>query len=136
MNGWAVCALVVIGAPLLLLLRWVVSDWRRARRRQRFRARQQPDWSVAAIVARVEQQRADEAAVWPTEDPEVTDVLPAVPVNEQPTTVTPITRLPVRKRPYVERRPSPYPRQRTPLQAPDTEIMRQVLDGLRRFDER
>jgi hypothetical protein len=135
-NGWAVCALIVIGGPLLLLIRWVVSDWRQERRRQRFIAEQQPKWSVSAIVARVEQERADEAAAWPTGDPEVTEVLPVVLVDEQPVTVIPIPRLPVRKRPHVGPKPNPYPRQRTPLQPPDTEVMRQVLDGLRRLEER
>jgi hypothetical protein len=135
-NGWAVCALIVIGAPLLLLVRWVVSDWWRERRRQRFIAEQQPEWSVSAIVARVERERADEMAAWPTGDPEVTEVLPVVPVDEQPTAVIPILRLPARKRPDVGRKPSPYPRQRSPLEAPETEFMGRVLDGLRRLDER
>ncbi|MCU1685407.1 MAG: hypothetical protein JWQ81_6146 [Amycolatopsis sp.] len=119
MNGWAVCAVVVIGGPLLLLVHWAVSDWLRQRRQRRLIVHQQPDWSVSAIVARVEQERADEATAWPTGDPEVTEVLPMLPVDEQP---------------YVGRKPSPYPRQRMPLQPPDTEVIRQVLDGLKRLD--
>jgi hypothetical protein len=130
-NGWAVCALVVIGGPLLLLVRWVVSDWRRERRRRRFIAEQQPDWSVPAIMARVEQERAEEEAVT-----EQTDLLPRVPPHELRTEVLPTVVLPRRERRYSDRLPTPYHRRRMPLQPPAIDLMQQVLDGLRQLDHR
>jgi hypothetical protein len=69
-------ALAVIRVPIVVVARWLISDWRRARRRARFIAQQRPDWSVAAIVARIGQERADEAAAWPEDDPDATEVRP------------------------------------------------------------
>jgi hypothetical protein len=129
-NGWAVWALVVIGGPLLLLVRWVVSDWRRERRRQRFITEQQPDWSVSAIVARVDQERADEVAA-----AEQTDVLPRVPPDELPTEALPAVVLQRRRRRYIDRSPTPYSRQHAPLEPPAADLMQRVLGGLRKLDQ-
>ncbi|MCU1685204.1 MAG: hypothetical protein JWQ81_5943 [Amycolatopsis sp.] len=116
MNSWVTFALVVVGALILLVARWIVADWQRARRRQRFIAKQKPDWSVFAIVARVEQERADEVVVWPERDPDVIGAWPATSSEEPLAVVIPFPRSPARARQYVEVKPSPYPRTRTTSQ--------------------
>lgn len=113
MTGWAVYALMVIGGPTLLGLGWLVTDWKRERRRARLRANPHYDWSVAAIVARVQQERADEAATRPQKrhDAEwATDVLPEMDVDHRPTSPIPAVspaqprRYPVKPRPYLRYR--------------------------------
>jgi hypothetical protein len=71
-SGWAVYALMAIVGPMLLVVRWLVADSLQARKRARCLARQVNEaWSVAAILARVARERADEVAAWPQEDPDL-----------------------------------------------------------------
>ncbi|MEC3978157.1 hypothetical protein [Amycolatopsis sp. H20-H5] len=88
---------------------------------------------MAAIVARVEQERADTAVPWPTADPEITDVLPVIRTGDAPTEVLPPAPLPRRVRRYVQNPPTPYPR--APQSRPDNELMQRVLEGLRNLSD-
>lgn len=112
MTSWAIYALVVLVGPLALVARWFLADVRRGRSRARFLAQQGTDYSVAAIAARLDQERADQAVEWPVSDPDDTIVLPVIPTQEAnepdepetlPHNVCPfVPRLPARKRPYVD----------------------------------
>ena|GEM_PF-4510557 len=86
------------------------------------------DRSPASIIARVQHERAEEArAKAPTE------VLPAISPDDVPTVPFPAyVPLPRRRRPYVDRPPTPWPRKRFGKQ-PDQEVMQRILDGLKRL---
>ncbi|MFF0149134.1 hypothetical protein [Amycolatopsis sulphurea] len=127
MTVWALAAVVVAAVLAVLVVRCLAPG----RRRQRGVSRHGPDWSVEAIITRVEQERADEAAAWPTADPEATDVLPVISPDGLPTEVLPV--LPHRVRPYIKRSPRPWQRSPAPQQ-PDLELMQRVLDGLKRLE--
>lgn len=139
MNGWAIYALVVIAGPMLLIAWWLVADSLRARRQARFiAARQRPDWSVAAIQARVERERADEGVEWPEEDLDAkaaeppTEMLPANEPYDEPTDVIPMVTPGHRKRRYGDKSLSLWPRR--PLMArPDLELLARVREGLERM---
>jgi hypothetical protein len=137
-TGWAVYALVVIVGPMLLVIRWLVADSWRTRRQARCAARHATEaWSVAAIVARVERERAEQTVAWPEEDDRgedawPTDVLPKATPDDQPTEeIPPVQPPPARKRRYVQQ-PRPWPRH-PPLPRPDPELLRRIRDGLERW---
>lgn len=96
----------IVGGGLFLLSLGVLAV-ARLRETQR-RTTTSDGRSVAAIVARVERERAEEAfARAPTQ------VLPVISPDDVPTQPLPAyVPLPRRKRPYVDRRPTPWPRQR------------------------
>ena len=128
MSGWGVFALVVVGLPVVVLIRWFVADRLRARRRARYIARFKPDWSVDVIRNRVEQERAEERLTRAN-----TEVLPVISPDDVPTKVIPV--LPSRKRPYVDRPPTPWPRKPL-LNRPDPELMQRVLYGLHKLPDK
>lgn len=126
MNGWGLFALVVIAVLVVVVVVWFGTEYFSARTRRRFLA-QYADRSVAGIQARVEGEREQERVSRAD-----TEVLPVVPADEVPTEVLPaVSPLPRRKRPYVGRPPTPYPRK--PAQRPEVELMQRVLDGLKRL---
>jgi len=132
--SWAIYALMVLVGPLVLIARWLLADVRRGRTRARFLARQGTDYSVAAIAARVERERADSAVVWPEADPDDTVVLPVMmPADEPdgtealPDNVLPfVPRLPVRRRPYIDQ-------PRPPAVDPNFDLLQRLRDGLDRL---
>jgi hypothetical protein len=143
-SGWAVFALVVIAAPVALVGGWLVVDVLDGRSR----LRPGDERTVAAIVARVERERAHDAAAWPTIDPDTTETVPLLAVradstevlpvievdsgeepDDAPTNVIPLVRPALRKRRYVDRRPNPWPRQ-PPVISPDPDLLQRVRDGL------
>jgi hypothetical protein len=138
-NGWAVYALVVIVGPMLLVVRWLVADSWRTRQRARCAARHANQaWSVAAITARVERERAEDTVAWPQQDDDrdedawPTDVLARVTLDDQPTEqIRPAEPPPMPKRPHVDL-PYPWPRH-PPPQRPDPELLRRIRDGLERW---
>ena len=117
----------IVGAGLFLLSLGVFAV---ARLRVVPQHPDKPDeYSVAAIVARVTRERAAEAfARAPTE------LLPVISPDDVPTQPLPAyVPLPRRRRPYVERRPTPWPRQDLD-QRPEPELMQRVLDRLKRLE--
>jgi len=128
MTWWGVAALVVLAVPCVALVVWVVREQRSARRRRRFLERHK-ERSVAGIRERVTHEREVERIA--NAD---TQVLPAISPDNVPTQPLPAyIPLPQRKRPHVERRPTPWPRQRYANQ-PDKEVMQRILYGLKRLE--
>lgn len=128
MTFWGLFSLVVVAVPLVAVLVWVYREQESSRRRRRF-LRHYPQRSVAGIRERVKREREDERIA--NAD---TQVLPAIPPDDVPTQPFPAyVPLPRRKRPYVDRPPTPWPRQ-DPDQRPDATFMQRILDGLKRLD--
>lgn len=123
MNPLGLYVAIVGGGLFLLSLGVLVVA------RLRERAPETDDRSPAVIIARVRHERAEEAlAGAPTE------VLPAISPDDVPTQPLPAyVPLPRRCRPYVDRTPTPWPRQSL-YQRPDTELMQRILEGLHRLD--
>ncbi len=126
MNPLGLYVAVVGGGVFLLSLGVFVVT----RVYERQYAATEDERSPAAIIARVMRERAaEDFARAPTE------VLPALSPDDVPTLPIPIhVPLPRRKRPYVERRPTPWPRHDLD-ERPNPELMQRVLDGLKRLDE-
>ncbi len=120
MNGWGLFSLVVVAVPVVAIAVWVYSEHESNRRRRKF-LRRYRQRSVAGIRRRVERDLA-------TEITHVMPKLPRSPLQPDPLQDGQFTgdlSLPKRIRGYT-RKPIPHPR-------PDTDVMRRVIEGLRRL---
>ncbi|WP_326946665.1 hypothetical protein OG439_46295 [Amycolatopsis sp. NBC_01307] len=125
MIGWGIFSLVVVAVPLVAVAVWVYGEQRSSRQRRKFLQRYKQR-SVAGIRSRVEQELA-------TEDTQVMPKIPREPLAPDPLQdghISGYLPLPKRVRGY-GRKPTPYPRM--PAPPPEDELMRRILDGLKRL---
>ncbi|WP_372665667.1 hypothetical protein [Amycolatopsis kentuckyensis] len=129
LSGFAIVAGVLL--PALAAAAWAVALERRPRRGAAV-PDSEPDWTVAGIQARL---RFEQAAVRLAESRTI--ALPTLPIPEQTRRGSSPDRLPWRV-------PRTLPPPRPPsgrflmpqlaFAAPDNELMRRILDGLRKMD--
>jgi hypothetical protein len=133
LPGLAIVAGLLL--PALAAAAWAVTLERRPRRARaapESGPEQEPDWTVAGIEARV---RFEQAARGLAEARTI--VLPAQPIPDQPGRDSSPDRLPWRVPRTVPPRRPPVGRVLAPqlaFAAPDGELMRRILDGLRDLD--
>ena len=63
MTWFGIYALAILALPIVLVLRWIITDWLKTRRRARAQADAAP-WSPAAIAARVEHERGTQFPIF------------------------------------------------------------------------
>jgi hypothetical protein len=106
MAIWGLFSLVVVAVPLVAVLVWVYREQESSRRRRRF-LRRYPQRSVAGIRERVKREREAERLAHAD-----TQVIPAIPPDDVATEPIPqVPPLPRRRRPSIDRRPTPWPQQ-------------------------